>query len=155
MVLHDYFAGKHLVTTWSNLFYIDKDVNNEYLVGNIPLLIKKSPLIAIISGSVICLFVYFVFSKKINLLKTKLRLLINIFEKKLFIDELYNFLFVKTSFYLGKGFWKSIDIDLIDNLGPNGISRLVGSFGRIVSKLQSGFLYHYVLSVVIGLTLPC
>ena len=60
---------------------------------------------------------------------------------------------IKPSIYLGRGFWKSIDIDLIDNLGPNGISRLVNSFGFMVSKLQSGYLYHYVLSVVIGLTL--
>ena len=55
--------------------------------------------------------------------------------------------------YFGRGFWKSIDIDLIDNLGPNGVSRVVKSFSVIVSRLQSGYLYHYVLSVVIGLTL--
>ena len=80
-------------------------------------------------------------------------ILVNFFEKKLYVDEIYNFIFVKTSFYLGKGFWKSIDTDLIDNLGPNGISRLVGSFGKVVSRFQSGYLYHYVLSVVVGLTL--
>ena len=60
---------------------------------------------------------------------------------------------IRPSNYLGRGFWKSIDIDLIDNLGPNGISRMVSSIGSKVSKLQSGYLYHYVLSVVIGLTL--
>ena len=153
MVFHDYFAGKYLVSTWSNLFYIDKDVNNEYLIGNIPILIKKSPLIAIITGSIISFIIYFLFNKQINLLKSRLKFFVNIFEKKLFVDELYDILFVKTSFYLGKGFWKSIDIDLIDNLGPNGISRLVGVFGGFISRLQSGYLYHYVLSVVIGLTL--
>ena len=56
-------------------------------------------------------------------------------------------------FYLGKGFWKSVDRDLIDNLGPNGMSKFVGSISLAVSKMQSGFLYHYVLSIIIGLTL--
>ena len=77
----------------------------------------------------------------------------NYINDEIYIDEIYNFIFVKSSFYLGKGFWKSIDTDLIDNLGPNGISRLIGSFGKVVSRLQSGYLYHYVLSVVVGLTL--
>ena len=60
---------------------------------------------------------------------------------------------VSIVFYLGKGFWKSVDRDLIDNLGPNGMSKFVGSISLIVSKMQSGFLYHYVLSIIIGLTL--
>ena len=107
----------------------------------------------LIVNCVISFIVYFLFNKQINLVKSKLKFFVNIFERKLYVDELYNILFVKTSFYLGKGFWKSIDIDLIDNLGPNGISRLVGSFGGFISRLQSGYLYHYVLSVVIGLTL--
>ena len=78
---------------------------------------------------------------------------VKFFYNKCYIDELYEIVIIKPSKYLGRGFWKSIDIDLIDNLGPNGISRLVSSFGLKVSKLQSGYLYHYVLSVVIGLTL--
>ena len=59
---------------------------------------------------------------------------------------------VKPTFYLGKGFWKSVDQELIDNLGPNGFSRVVLSLSFLISKLQSGYLYHYVLSIIIGLT---
>ena len=57
------------------------------------------------------------------------------------------------AFYLGKGFWKSVDRDLIDNLGPNGMSKIINSISSLVSKMQSGFLYHYVLSIIVGLTL--
>ena len=86
-------------------------------------------------------------------LKEKLQIPILFFRNKCYIDELYELMFIKPSLYLGRGFWKSIDTDLIDNLGPNGMSRLIGRFGLLVSRLQSGYLYHYVLSVVIGLTL--
>ena len=88
-----------------------------------------------------------------ELIKKRLSFLIRFFYNKCYIDELYDLLIIKPSLYLGRGFWKSIDNDLIDNLGPNGISRLVSTFGLYVSRLQSGYLYHYVLSVVIGLTL--
>ena len=33
------------------------------------------------------------------------------------------------------------------------MSKFVGSISLAVSKMQSGFLYHYVLSIIIGLTL--
>ena len=46
-----------------------------------------------------------------------------------------------------------MDKELIDNLGPNGFSKIIVSFSFLISKLQSGFLYHYVLSIIIGLTL--
>ena len=107
----------------------------------------------IITGISLSWIIYYKLDNKLDYVKTKLSIIIKFFYNKCYIDELYEFLFIKPSLYLGKGFWKSIDIDLIDNLGPNGISRLVGSFGLIVSRLQSGYLYHYVLSVVIGLTL--
>ena len=75
------------------------------------------------------------------------------FKNKWYIDEIYQKTFVFLAFYLGNGFWKSVDKDLIDNLGPNGLSRFVSSFSGVVAKVQSGFLYHYVLSIIIGLTL--
>ena len=153
MFFHDFFAGEHLFKIWNDFIFINNQTNDEYSIGSVPIIIKKAPLFAIILGIILTFFVYFVLKEKLYIIKQNLRVVVKFFENKLYIDELYNILFVKSSFYLGKGFWKSIDIDLIDNLGPNGISRLVGSFGRIVSKLQSGFLYHYVLSVVIGLTL--
>ena len=153
MLMNSYFAGDSLFKVWGEFMFINNDINDEYTIGNVPNLVKKSPLFAIILGIFICYLIYFVFKDYSQALKKRLMILVNFFENKLYIDEIYNFIFVKTSFYLGKGFWKSIDTDLIDNLGPNGISRLVGSFGKVFSRFQSGYLYHYVLSVVVGLTL--
>ena len=64
--------------------------------------------------------------------------------KRFLLDQLFT---------LVNGFWKSVDKELIDNLGPNGFSRIILSFSFLISRLQSGFLYHYVLSIIIGLTL--
>ena len=153
MIFHNFFAGSLVESIWSKFMYIDTEINQAYAYGNVPKLMKKLPLVMIILSLVIVFLVYFKFPKIKQIAKEKLNFIVNFFYNKCYIDELYEIIIIKPSNYLGRGFWKSIDIDLIDNLGPNGISRFVSSLGFKVSKLQSGYLYHYVLSVVIGLTL--
>merc|ERR1711880_28945 len=109
-----------------------------------PIFYKKLPLIFILVGLTLS---YFTLNNFIPIIKKRFKIIHNFFKNKWYIDEIYQNTIVSVVFYLGKGFWKSVDRDLIDNLGPNGISKLV------VSKMQSGFLYHYVLSIIIGLTL--
>jgi NADH-quinone oxidoreductase subunit L len=46
--------------------------------------------------------------------------------------------------------WKFGDIKLIDGLMVNGSAKLVGMFSRVVRKLQSGYIYHYAFSMIIG-----
>ena len=113
---------------------------------------KKLPLIMILLGCFIIFFLYFSLKKIIPLIKKHLSFLYNFLKHKWYVDQLYERIIVKPTFYLGKGFWKSVDQELIDNLGPNGFSRVVLSLSFLISKLQSGYLYHYVLSIIIGLT---
>ena len=153
MIFHNFFAGPSIETIWSKFMFVDSEIHQAYSIGNVPKLIKKLPLIMIFFSVTVVLLFYFKFSRTMQMLKEKLRFFVKFFHNKCYIDELYEIIIIKPSYYLGRGFWKSIDNDLIDNLGPNGISRFVSSLGIKVSKLQSGYLYHYVLSVVIGLTL--
>ncbi|AQR73025.1 NADH-quinone oxidoreductase subunit L [Sphingomonas sp. LM7] len=71
---------------------------------------------------------------------------------KWYFDELYNFLFVRPAFAIGRLLWKAGDEGTIDRFGPNGIARLVqlGSAGAV--RLQSGYLYTYAFIMLIGLT---
>jgi NADH-quinone oxidoreductase subunit L len=71
---------------------------------------------------------------------------------KWYFDELYNFLFVRPAFAIGRLLWKAGDEGTIDRFGPNGIARLVqlGSVGT--ARLQSGYLYTYAFIMLIGLT---
>ena len=153
MIFHGFFAGFSIESIWSKFMFVDSEINQSYAYGNVPKLMKKLPLIMIILSLFTVFLVYFKFPQIKKIVKEKLSFIVNFFYNKCYIDELYELIIIKPSNYLGRGFWKSIDIDLIDNLGPNGISRFVSSLGSKVSKLQSGYLYHYVLSVVIGLTL--
>ena len=70
---------------------------------------------------------------------------------KWYFDELYDFLFVRPAFWLGRLFWKGGDGKMIDGLGPDGISARVVDVTNRVVKLQTGYVYHYAFAMLIGL----
>jgi NADH-quinone oxidoreductase subunit L len=70
---------------------------------------------------------------------------------KWYWDELYDFLFVRPAFALGRIFWKRGDEQTIDGFGPNGVSSAVASIAARVRKLQTGYVYHYAFAMIIGL----
>jgi NADH-quinone oxidoreductase subunit L len=73
------------------------------------------------------------------------------FANKFYIDELYQAVFAKGSLGLGKALWKFGDAGLIDGLLVNGSARLVGYVSSVVRGIQSGYLYWYAFSMIIGL----
>jgi NADH-quinone oxidoreductase subunit L len=69
---------------------------------------------------------------------------------KWYFDEIYDFLIVRPTLWIGRIFWKQGDGRIIDGLGPDGISARVLDVTRNVVRLQSGYLYHYAFAMLIG-----
>ncbi|MEO0799004.1 MAG: NADH-quinone oxidoreductase subunit L [Pseudomonadota bacterium] len=75
------------------------------------------------------------------------------FLNKWYVDELYDFLFVRPAKAVGRSLWKTGDGRIIDGLGPDGISaRVLGITGRVI-KFQTGYVYHYAFVMLIGVAL--
>jgi NADH-quinone oxidoreductase subunit L len=72
------------------------------------------------------------------------------YNKKWYFDELYDFIFVRPSMWIGRLFWKSGDGRIIDGMGPDGISARVLDVTNRVVKLQTGYVYHYAFAMLIG-----
>jgi NADH-quinone oxidoreductase subunit L len=70
---------------------------------------------------------------------------------KWYFDELYDMMFVRPSFYLGRGLWKSGDGDVIDGVGPDGVAAAARNLAGRASRMQSGYLYHYAFAMLIGI----
>src|SRR5262249_57092059 len=68
---------------------------------------------------------------------------------KWYFDELYDLLFVRPTFWLGRTLWKYGDGWLIDGFGPDGVSTWVVDMTRRVVRLQTGYLYHYAFTMLI------
>ncbi len=51
---------------------------------------------------------------------------------------------------IGKGLWAVGDRFLIDGLMVNGTAKVTGWFASIVRHVQTGYLYHYAFSIILG-----
>jgi NADH-quinone oxidoreductase subunit L len=70
---------------------------------------------------------------------------------KWYFDELYNAIFVRPAFAIGRFFWKRGDEQIIDRFGPHGAAVAVGLGNRLTTRLQSGYVYSYALVMLLGL----
>jgi NADH-quinone oxidoreductase subunit L len=83
-------------------------------------------------------------------LKRALSPLLRVFERKYFFDDVYDG-FVERAVVGGSRslLWQRFDAGLVDGI-VNGTGRLVGSLGRSLRPVQTGFVRHYALLVLAG-----
>ncbi|HSJ47210.1 MAG TPA: NADH-quinone oxidoreductase subunit L, partial [Gammaproteobacteria bacterium] len=74
-------------------------------------------------------------------------------ENKYGADDFNQAVFAGGAKRLGNRLWKTGDALLIDGLLVNGSARLVGAVAGIVRHIQTGHLYTYAFSMIIGLLL--
>jgi NADH-quinone oxidoreductase subunit L len=72
--------------------------------------------------------------------------------RKFYFDEIYQFVFASGSRALGTALWRVGDMAIIDGAAVNGSARLVGWLSGVMRHVQSGYLYHYAFSMIIGLS---
>jgi NADH-quinone oxidoreductase subunit L len=70
------------------------------------------------------------------------------FYNKWYIDEIYQWLWVKPIFTIGSILWRQGDRKTIDGLGPEGISQITLFLSRKNSSVQSGYTYHYAFAML-------
>ena len=125
-----------------------------------PLSINHPPLWFILLTPILVIFSipisFYLFIKNRNITKILIennRPIYQFLKNKWYFDELYEYIFVKTSKNLGLFFWKKIDLRFIDRFGPDGISGIIKNFSIIAVKFQSGFIYQYAFVILLGLSL--
>jgi NADH-quinone oxidoreductase subunit L len=69
---------------------------------------------------------------------------------KWYFDEVYDFLFVRPAFWLGRLLWKGGDGRIIDGIGPDGVAARVVDLTNQVVRLQTGYVYHYAFAMLLG-----
>ena len=82
------------------------------------------------------------FSKKIGLYQ--------VLEGKYGVDWVYENIFARGARVAGTVFWKVGDQAIIDGAIVNGSWKLTAKLGQLVRRLQSGYLYHYALVMILG-----
>jgi len=100
---------------------------------------------------VVITVLYFVYGKKSNLPVTDEAQtgLTRLIAHKFYVDEIYDFLFVRPLEKLSKIFHYYVDIQGIDGL-VNGVGAGVQRVGAEFRKLQNGNIEYYLLGMVVG-----
>ncbi len=153
-ILAGYIFKETLIGHQSNDFWLSSIFFlNEIKHDNIPTwFLLTTPIIVVIS--IPLSFYYFISNPKVlESFKTTNEPLYNFLLNKWYIDELYDFIFVKPAKKIGFFFWKKGDLGTIDRFGPDGISKLVKNISNKAGRFQTGFIYDYAFIMLIGLSI--
>jgi NADH-quinone oxidoreductase subunit L len=77
--------------------------------------------------------------------------LYRLLDNKYYLDRINEVVFAGGARLVGTMLWKGGDVRLIDGLAVNGSARLVGWLASATRVFQSGYIYHYAFSMIIGL----
>ena len=142
------FWGNAIYTLPQNMILLEAEF--------IPHSIKLVPVVFSITGAISSYLVYSFFSKELYQMKISSpgRKIYTFLNRKWFFDKVYNEYLVQGALDIGyKGSYKAIDRGVIEMLGPYGISYSVYTTSQGLSKMQSGYLYHYAFVMLAGVLL--
>ncbi len=84
-------------------------------------------------------------------IKSRCGFLYNLLDRKYYIDEFYSWLFAGGTRALGTVLWKYGDIKVIDGFFVNGTARVVALTAALVRRYQTGYIYHYAFTMIVGI----
>jgi NADH-quinone oxidoreductase subunit L len=149
---YDYFVGyDDRGAFWQTSLFVLPANDTVAAAHYVPTWVKKAPLVAAVSGIVIATLIYGFgggFARwTARVFKPIHALLFN----KYYLDELYHHVFQRPAMGLGKLFFVGGDQKIINGLGPDGFAALSKGGGNLLSRLQTGFIYHYAFIMMVGL----
>jgi NADH-quinone oxidoreductase subunit L len=151
VLFYSAFVGEGRVQFWGDSILVLHDIIEE--AHHVPFWVKALPMVMTLLGIALAWLFYIAKPDLPDLVARRLRPLYLFSFNKWYFDELYDCLFVRPAWYLGRGFWKTGDGALIDGIGPDGVAAATRDIARRVSRLQSGYVYHYAFAMLIGVVI--
>ena len=141
---------------WGNSLFVSTENMNRVDSEFITHIYKILPVFLSILGS-ISSFLFYLFGSKL-LIQLKMSIsgkkIYNFFNKKWFFDKVYNEYISQFFFTISYTVtYKIVDRGIIEVFGPMGLSSIISKKALSISKLQTGYLYHYTFLMLTGLTL--
>ncbi|MGB6699004.1 MAG: NADH-quinone oxidoreductase subunit L [Methylocella sp.] len=147
---HD-FIGGGAGEFWKGALYLGPYKHLLEAREDIPGIVKQLPTLLMIFGFLVAVLFYVLAPAIPGRLAQGARPLYEFLLNKWYFDDLYDMIFVRPVFWLGRLFWKGGDGAIIDRLGPDGVAAwVVDMTGRAV-KLQNGYIYTYAFAMLAGL----
>jgi NADH-ubiquinone oxidoreductase chain 5 len=154
-----YYTKDMIVGVGSNFFgsaiFVNLSHMNIFDAEFIPVFYKTLPVKLSLLG---VFSAYILYTFQSNLLYTvkvsKIgKKIYNFLNRKWFFDKIYNEYLAQFFFKFGYSIsYKFIDRGIFEILGPTGLSNVALKVGSNLHKMQTGFIYHYTLLILISIT---
>jgi NADH-quinone oxidoreductase subunit L len=152
------YIGKHLFGMidahgkfWNGSILVLENNNTLEMAHHVPHWVPFAPLVVALSGIALAYLFYVARTDLPVALANRVRGLYRFLLNKWYVDEVYNFAFVRGAIALGRGLWRLVDTRIIDGLGPNGVAWVSARLAGATTRLQTGYVYHYAFAMILGL----
>ena len=147
----DYFMSHDYQYLWQSSIYLSENNHVIESIHHVPKWVKYSPLVMMILGLIIASIFYLIYPNIPKFLSTQFNPLYRFLLNKWYFDEIYELIFVRNISRFGNFLSNFGDKRVIDGLGPDGISIRVMDIAKQISRIQTGYIYHYAFAMLIGL----
>lgn len=153
LVFHDAFLGHGYEHFFKAAMPLGPDNHILHDMHGVPVWVQYAPTFMMVSGFCLAYIFYIAKPHLPHQLAEGQPIMYRFLLNKWYFDELYDFLFVRPAKRIGHFLWKTGDGKIIDGFGPDGVSARVGLLSQTVTRLQTGYVYHYAFAMLIGLAL--
>ena len=150
MLFGDFFKGVlHVASVHDTLGEVGAHYHNQ--IGFVSHGMMALPFWLAMGGVAVAWYVYLMKPSIAQNLRIRFDWLYALLDRKYGFDEFNQLIFAGGSLLTGKLLWNVGDKTLIDGIAVNGSARSVGVLAQALRWVQSGYLYHYAIAMILGL----
>ena len=112
--------------------------------------LSAAPFWLALAGVASAYYLYMVNPALPAAIKTRVQPLYTLLENKYYMDWFNENVLARGARALGTGLWKGGDQAVIDGALVNGAWKLVAWVAGVTRRVQTGYLYHYALAMILG-----
>jgi NADH-quinone oxidoreductase subunit L len=113
-------------------------------------MVQEFPFWLAVSGVAIAWFFYMKRTDIPAAIQKRFSAIYTLLDNKYYFDRFNDWFFAGGARGASRFLWVFGDVKLIDGMMVNGTAKLVGTSSRVLRHLQSGYIYHYAFSMIIG-----
>ncbi|MBP5998219.1 MAG: NADH-quinone oxidoreductase subunit L [Azonexus sp.] len=150
MVFGDYFKGVIFIDSQAHpaMAHLAEHFHGAAAMGIHAL--TTLPFFLALAGVVVSWFFYMKRPDIPATIQRRFSAINTLLENKYYFDKINELVLAGGSRVLGKAFWRGGDVAVIDGVIVNGSAKLVGMIASVTRLFQTGYVYHYAFTMIIG-----
>ena len=151
MIFGDYFKGVIFVDSEAHpaMEHLAEHFHGAAAMGIHAL--TSLPFFLALGGVVVSWFFYMKRPDIPAAIQRRFSAIYTLLENKYYFDKFNEVVFAGGARLLGKVLWRGGDVGVIDGVIVNGSAKLVGWIASVTRLFQTGYVYHYAFTMIIGL----